>query len=54
MKKYCKKCDKVFFEDINKCPVCGKRLKDIYSDEEIREIENQNDDMTVIDTMMLM
>ena len=53
MFKVCEKCNKQYGVEWKKCPVCGKRLKNRYSAEELKEIQKQNDDMTVINTMMM-
>ncbi|MEG0296589.1 MAG: hypothetical protein RR620_07685 [Clostridium sp.] len=52
--KYCKKCKKEFDVEDKKCPICGKKLDKILSDKEKEEIQKQNDDYTVIDTMFFM
>jgi predicted amidophosphoribosyltransferase len=51
MTKYCKKCDEEFNCTAKKCPVCGARMKDVYTEEELAEIQKQNDDMTAISTI---
>lgn len=53
MIKFCGKCNKQYGMDLKKCPVCGKRLKNKYSQEELKEIKKQNDDMTIINTMLM-
>ena len=53
MKKYCKKCKKEFSAELKKCSVCGKRLKVILSEQEQKELQKQNDDFTVINTMLM-
>ncbi|MBQ7433392.1 MAG: hypothetical protein IJV50_08045 [Lachnospiraceae bacterium] len=53
MKKYCEKCKKEFSETSKKCPLCGKRLKKILTEQEQKELQQQNDDFTVIHTMFL-
>ena len=53
MKKYCEKCKKEFSDELKKCPVCGKRLKVILSEQEQKELQKQNDDFTVINTMLM-
>lgn len=53
MTKICIKCNKEFDEKQKKCPVCGSKLKPKYTPEELEEIKKQNDDMTVINTMMM-
>lgn len=53
MKAYCEKCKKEFDARLKKCPDCGKKLKTILSEQEQAEIQKQNDDFTVINTMMM-
>lgn len=54
MKNYCEKCGKEFDIKKKKCPVCGEKLRIDYSEEELKEIKKQNDDMVAINTMMPM
>ena len=42
-----KKCPK------RKCPVCGGKIETQYTEEEMREIQKQNDDMVVINTLLM-
>jgi rRNA maturation endonuclease Nob1 len=42
-----KKCPK------RKCPVCGGKIETQYTEEEMREIKKQNDDMVVINTLLM-
>ena len=42
-----KKCPK------RKCPVCGGKLKKQFTEEELKEIQKQNDDMAVINTLLM-
>ncbi len=53
MIKFCESCNKQYDRNLKKCPDCGKRLKIRYSEEEIKEIQKQNDEMTVINIMMM-
>lgn len=53
MKTYCGNCKKEFDSKLKKCPDCGKKLKPILSEQEQAEIQKQNDDFTVINTMMM-
>ncbi len=53
MKRYCEKCKKEYPEDVKKCPVCGSKLKKVLTEEEEKEIQKQNDDFTVINTMLM-
>ena len=36
-----------------KCPQCGGKLKKQYTEEELKEIQKQNDDTMVIDTLLI-
>lgn len=54
MKKVCKRCGIEFAEETKKCPVCGGKLKKQLTEEELKEIEKQNDDMIAINTMLPM
>jgi len=53
MKKYCDKCQKEYEPKLTKCPDCGSKLKVKYTKEEMREIQKQNDDFTVINTLLM-
>lgn len=56
MTEYCIKC-KIEFAAGNKnrkCPVCGSKLQKIYTKEELEEIRKQNDEITVINSMLMM
>lgn len=50
---FCEHCQKQYDESMKKCPDCGMKLKPLYAPEELAEIEKQNDDMTVINTMLM-
>jgi len=54
MKKICVKCNKEFNKTSKKCPICGKKLKEVFTEEELKELRKQNDDMVAINTMMPM
>ena len=53
MYNMCDKCKKEYDMSEKKCPICGKKLKVKYTEEELKEIEKQNDDFTVINTMLM-
>lgn len=53
MKKYCEKCKNEFSAELKKCPACGKKLKVILSEQEQKELQKQNDDFTVINTILM-
>ena len=42
-----KKCPK------RKCPECGGKMKIQYTEEELKEIQKQNDDMVAINTLLM-
>ena len=51
--KKCITCNKEYDEKQKKCPVCGCKLKSKYTPEQMKEIKKQNDDMTVINTLLM-
>ena len=54
MYKICKDCGKKCDLSEKKCPVCGgKKLKKQFTEEELKEIQKQNDDMAVINTLLM-
>lgn len=53
MKKFCEKCKKEISAELKKCPVCGKKLKVILSEQEQKELQKQNDDFTIINTLLM-
>lgn len=53
MYKLCEKMWKKYDIEVKKCPECGYKLKKQYTEEEIKAIKKQNEDMTIIDTMLL-
>ncbi len=53
MMKICEQCRKQFDEKQKKCPVCGKRLKKQYTEQELKNIQKENDDITVINTFLM-
>ena len=54
MKKVCEQCGLEFDLTVKKCPICSKKLKNRYMEDELQEIKKQNDDMVAINTMMPM
>lgn len=52
MKKYCVKCKTEYDENATKCPKCGKRLKKQYTQEELKKIQKENEDIITITTML--
>ena len=53
MKKYCEKCKNEFTAELKKCSICGKKLKVILSEQEQKELQKQNDDFAVINTILM-
>ena len=53
MYKICKDCGKKCDLSEKKCPVCGGKLKKQFTEEELKEIQKQNDDMAVINTLLM-
>ncbi len=53
MTKHCKKCHREFDCMEKKCPLCGTKLTDRYTEEELAEIQKQNDDMMFINTSII-
>ena len=53
MYKVCIKCGKKFDLKEKKCLDCGGKLKKEYSEEELKELQKQNDDFTVINTTII-
>ena len=53
MYKHCDKCEKDYDCNLTKCPVCGKKLSKQYTKEELEQIQKQNDDFTVINTLFM-
>lgn len=58
MYKICMNCGKKY--DLSekkflnqKCPECGGKMKTQHSEEELKEIQKQNDDMVVINTLLM-
>ena len=53
MRKYCKKCEKGCDGTSKECPVCGEKLTKEYTEEELEQVKKQNDDFTVINTLLI-
>ena len=53
MYKICKDCGEKCDLSEKKCPVCGGKLKKQFTEEELKEIQKQNDDMTVINILLM-
>lgn len=52
MKKVCEKCGREFEDNIKKCPICSKKLKKVYSEEELKELQKQAEDAAAAVNMM--
>ena len=53
MYKICKNCGKKYDLPEKKCPACGGKLIKQYTEEELKEIQKQNDDIAVINTLLM-
>ena len=53
MYKICENCKEKYDLKEKKYPKCGRKLKKQYTEEELKEIQKQNDDMMVIDTFLI-
>jgi hypothetical protein len=53
MTRYCESCEKHYDCKMKKCPDCSRKLKDYYTEEELEKIQKQNDDFTVINTLIM-
>ena len=53
MYKICENCKEKYDLKEKKCPQCGGKLKKQYTKEELKEIQKQNDDTMVIDTLLI-
>ena len=49
----CPKCNKQYDENMKKCPICGKRLKRQYTQEELEKIKKENDESLIINTFFM-
>lgn len=54
MFKICTKCKKEFDENEKKCPVCGKRLKVKYTEEELVKMKKEEEEAVMIIDMLMM
>lgn len=52
MKYYCEKCNQNYREDKKKCPMCGQKLKVIYSQEEQKKIDKENEELAAITSVI--
>ena len=53
MVKICKDCGRKCDLSEKKCPVCEGKLKKQFTEEELKEVRKQNDDMAVINTLLM-
>lgn len=49
----CPKCNKQYAETVKKCPICGKRLKRQYTEEELEKIRKENDEALIVNTFFM-
>lgn len=54
MLNYCSKCKKKFECSFKKCPNCGSRLEKQYTEEELKKMQKESEDITVINNMFFM
>ncbi|MDR0838139.1 MAG: hypothetical protein LBN99_00690 [Oscillospiraceae bacterium] len=52
MTKHCDNCNEDYERALKKCPVCGEKLKEHYTEEEMAQIQKENDDVAAITTML--
>jgi len=53
MDKFCVDCGEKCDLSEKECPVCGGKLKKQFTEEELKEIQEQNDDMAVINLLLM-
>ena len=53
MIRVCTDCDKEYEESMKKCPVCGKKLKKQYTEEEREKIRKENEEALIINTFFM-
>ena len=53
MYQFCVECGEKCGLSEKKCPVYGGKLKKQFTEEELKEIQEQNDDMVVINTLLM-
>ena len=53
MYKICRDCGAKYDLSEKKCPKCGGKLETQYTEEELKEIQKQNEDMTVVNTLLM-
>ena len=53
MYKICENCKEKYDLKEKKCPKCGRKFKKQYTEEELKEIQKQNDDTMVINTLLM-
>ncbi|MDR0812925.1 MAG: hypothetical protein LBO63_02835 [Oscillospiraceae bacterium] len=52
MTKYCKHCSREYDSALKKCPDCGGKLRENYTEEELEQIQKEDDDFTVVSTLL--
>lgn len=53
MIRVCPNCNKQYDEDVKICPICGKRMKKQYTQEELEKIKKENDEALIINTFFM-
>jgi predicted amidophosphoribosyltransferase len=53
MTKHCNACNKDYESTVSKCPHCGKKLREHYTEEGLAQIQKENDDSAVASMMLL-
>ena len=53
MFKFCVDCGEKCDLSEKKCSVCGRKLKRQFTEEELKDIQEQNDEMAVINTLLM-
>lgn len=53
MIRVCSNCNKEYDVDMKKCPICGKRLKRQYTQEELEKIKKENDEALIVNTFFM-
>ena len=52
MFKTCKDCGNKYDLSEKNCPACRGKLKKQFTEEELKELQKQNDDLAVINTLL--
>lgn len=49
----CLKCNQQYEETMKKCPICGKRLKKQYTEEELEKIRKEEEDAMIVNMFFM-